>query len=242
MVKIFLLIFVFCFSNLIAQQSKEWIEKLENPEFSSEQLKAENVKEKYIKFDFSTLLIPRHDFLGYIGSNYKRIRIYFTSISKDQEQNDIYNIIGISVVDDNKCDFSGKIKIDQIREYKHMDYGLDNHLINSGMKAQGVLIGKYLFDENPTQSHSGVFEGIMTLFWYLDKFDIVHYDEIDIYSDDYKNNQYIGTWTEYKKQNGKICNWGEYRIPFSDDLDIGTGEFSPNPKYKEQGWADLIYY
>jgi hypothetical protein len=43
---------------------------------------------------------------------------------------------------------------------------------------------------------------------------------------------------EYGNPKLKICNWGEFRIPFSGDLDIGAGEFSPNPKYFSKGWAD----
>ena len=38
----------------------------------------------------------------------------------------------------------------------------------------------------------------------------------------------------------KICNWGDYRIPLCNDLDIGTGEFSPNPKYLKNGWSNYI--
>ena len=35
------------------------------------------------------------------------------------------------------------------------------------------------------------------------------------------------------------CAWGHYRIPNSGDLDIGVGEFSPNPKYLSNGWGNF---
>jgi hypothetical protein len=35
-----------------------------------------------------------------------------------------------------------------------------------------------------------------------------------------------------------MCNWGEFRIPYSDDLDIGVGEFLPNPPYLNYGWEN----
>lgn len=79
----------------------------------------------------------------------------------------------------------------------------------------------------------------MTLWWYLDKNDSIQYDNLENQSDRFKNNQYVGSWTEYGKLSGKVCNWGEYRIPFSGDLDIGAGEFSVNPKYYEVGWTEF---
>ena len=33
-----------------------------------------------------------------------------------------------------------------------------------------------------------------------------------------------------------MCNWGDYRIPDSEGLDIGAGEFSPNPAFFDKGW------
>ena len=110
---------------------------------------------------------------------------------------------------------------------------------NDGIKAQGIAIGRYLFSENPKQSHVGTFEGIMTLWWYIDKDDNIKYYDLNNHSDRYKNNQYIGTWTEYGKSVSKICNWGEHRIPFSGDLDWGAGEFSVNPKFYEKGWEEI---
>ena len=234
-----ILLFVFVY-NLSAQQTKEWLDNLENPEFYLYELQKEDVKSKYVNYDFSTLLTPKRNFLGYIGSKYRRIKIYYSSITKDQNKDDIYNIKGISLVESNKCNFSGAIKIEQIREYKQMHFGVDNYLKDAGFKAQGVLVGSYIFKENPEQNHSGIFEGIITLYWYLDKHDIIHYDQIESHSDSYKNNQYVGTWTEYNKQNIKVCSWGELRIPFSGDLDIGAAYFSPNPKYKDKGWSDLV--
>lgn len=107
---------------------------------------------------------------------------------------------------------------------------------DSGLVKQGILIGRYVLKENPKQNHSGVFKGIMTLWWYLDKTGEIKYDAIEAHSDSYRNNQYVGSWSEYRKSTPKTCNWGEYRIPFSGDLDIGAGEFSANPKYYNKGW------
>ena len=64
------------------------------------------------------------------------------------------------------------------------------------------------------------------------------YDDIGRDSDDYSNNQFLGTWTSFRTNANKRCAWGQYRIPHSGDLDIGAAEFSVNPKYINNGWGD----
>jgi hypothetical protein len=241
--RILILLTIFSFnSQVFAQQTKEWLEMLEKPEYKIDLLQQENVKEKYSKYDFSTLLTPKTKFLGYIDPSFRRIKIYFTAISKNKGDGMVYDIEGISLVGDNRCDFKGGIRIAQIREYKTMHHGVEDEYKHAGLIAQGVLIGEYKFEENSNQSHSGIFEGIMTLNWYMDQHNIIHYDNLELYSDRYRNNQYIGSWTEYGKTAKKVCNWGEYRIPFSGDLDIGAAEFSPNPKYYESGWKNYNFW
>lgn len=223
------------------QQTKEWINNLENPNNEEMVLKKDNLKSKYITYDFSVLLQPKHEVLGYIGDDYRRLKIYFTSISKRKDKQDIYDIKGTSIVGKNKFNFEGEIRVLQIREYNKMHFGCDDEFKGAGFKAQGLLIGEYSLREDAKEKHSGIFEGIMTAFWYVDRFGDLNYDDIEAsYSDVYANNQYIGTWTAYGNKVKKISNWGEYRIPFSGNLDLGAAEFSPNPKYKDQGWAD--YY
>jgi hypothetical protein len=219
-------------------QTEDWTKQLEHPQWKSSELKDENFKSKYINYNFSKLLIPKSDFLGYIGSNYKRIKIYFQSINKIKP--DTYYVKGTSITGGNKCNFEGQILIKQIREYKKMHLGCDDEFKDRGFKAQGLLLGEYKFEENRVQKHSGVFTGIMTFYWFVDKNGNIQYDDIEKdYSDPYNNNQYIGEWREYRSNVIKICNWGEYRIPFSGDLDIGAGEFGVDPKYYKQGWEDF---
>jgi len=241
MKKLLMFIFLVVSMTMTGQQTMDWLGLLNNPKEDIDKLRIENVKADYYKFDFSTLFVPRHEFLGYIGSNYRRIRINFTSIVKRPDTTGTYDIKGISLVGANKCDFTGEISIDQIREYKSMHYGVDDIYKSRGIVRQGLLIGKYEFKENSNLSESGVFSGVMTLFWYLDRHGIIQYDDIEFgCSDRYCNNQYVGTWIKYGSDKNKICNWGELRIPFSGALDIGTGEFSPYPKYIKMGWEDMV--
>jgi len=221
------------------QQTNEWLEKLENPEFVNWELKKENVISDYLKHDFSELLMPEQHVLGYIGANYRRIKVTFSAVEKNTTLPNVYYLSGSTTVSNNKCDFEGTITVEQIREFKQLHYGVDDMYKDHGIKSQGILIGRYLFNENPGQTHVGIFQGVMTLWWYLDKNGRVQYDNLENHSDRFRNNQYVGTWTEYGKLLSKPCNWGEYRIPLSGDLDIGAGEFSVNPKYYGVGWAEF---
>jgi hypothetical protein len=218
-----------------AQESEQWLEMFENPASEEMKLKPENFKSKYSQYDFSTLMVPRSEFLGFIGTDYRRIKMYYSSIVKDESNPERYHVKGASLVKDNKCDFEGTITIKAIREYENLleryDDGDKKEIV-----AQGLFIGDYVFKENPKQKHVGTFEGVMVLRWYIDKYGIVHYDDTQFYADGYSNNQYVGTWTMYNTTKAKPCHWGEYRVPMSGDLDQGAGEFVPNPKYFEKGW------
>jgi hypothetical protein len=239
MTKILALVFTLLSVLAQADQRDKWIQSLESPEWEIFRLKDDNFKSKYIKFDFSALLTPRTDFLGYIEPNFRRLKIKFTTVKKESGPQDQYKVIGYSIVKNNKCDFEGVIKIIQIREYKQMHYGVDDKYKGRGIQSQGILLGEYVFNENEKQKFSGIFEGIMTLFWYVDKKGHIKYDDIQSDSDNYQNNQYVGTWRQHNRENKKVANWGEYRVPFSEDLDIGAGEFGVNPKYYKEGWYDF---
>ncbi len=45
-----------------------------------------------------------------------------------------------------------------------------------------------------------------------------------------------------KKNIHTIFNWGNGRIPDAGDLDVGTGEFFPNEKYKKFRWNNFKKY
>jgi len=234
-----ILLLLFFSTELFAQQKEEWIYMLENPKYPRfSELKPENFLSKYVEYDFSKLLNPKSEILGFIGSEYRRIKVSFNSIRKSKTTPNLYFVTGETTVNKNTCDFEGTIIIEQVREFENMHYGVDEMYIDAGMKAQGLIISRYLLSENPQQKHVGIFDGIMTLWWYLDKNNEIQYDDLNTQSDSYKNNQYIGNWTEYGKSNGRLCNWGESRIPFSGDLDIGAGEFFVNPDYRKNGWED----
>jgi hypothetical protein len=206
---------------------------------NNREVKENNQIEKYNNIDFSNLLMPKQNFLGFIGSDYKRLRIIFKVITKEKNATNKYLVKGLSIVDKNKCDFEGYIILIQAKEYKNTKVWIDTLNKDSTFEARGYLIGKYTFYENKNQKNTGMFKGILKSYWYLDKYDKIHYDDLEGFADNYRNNQFQGVWKSYLNDKEIVCNWGELRIPNCGDLDIGVGEFSPNPKYLNNGWEDL---
>jgi len=229
------------FSALVNSQrvdnSENWLKLLETPQIELYRLKHDNYFKKYKSYNFSRLIKPETEFLGYIGDDYQRIFVKFHSVKKGLSE-DIYQLAGSILVLNNKCDFSGTITIKQIREFENFHFGADQIYRDSGIISQGVLIGNYHLKENKNQSHPGEFKGVMSLQWYINKNGDIIYDRIHLMSsDEYRNNQYVGTWIDYETKEEKTCNWGEYRIPFSGDLDYGSAQFAPRKKYYNKGWG-----
>ena len=207
-----------------------------------ENLNSDNKIQQYLNYDFSVLFsddLSKYD-LGFIGNDFKRIRIKLISIIKSHDDAHIYFVYGKSNVEGNICEFQGTIGIKKIHIYDKMHFGVDDYYKNHGIKAQGILIADYTFYENPRQKHPGCFKGEINSFWYIDSNNKLVYDEIERDSDGWRNNQFFGTWTSFSYSKSEKCNWGHARIPESDDLDIGVAEFYPDIKYWNKGWE--IYY
>lgn len=135
--------------------------------------------------------------------------------------------------------FKGTLKVTNIRKYNVTSGGIDNTYKNKGIIGEYSIFGTYLFSQDSVQAHSGIFKGIFQSDFYLTKDGLIHYDDIEIISDGFSNNEFIGTWTSFDKQINKTCNWSDYRIPNSGDLDGGAGDFSPIGKYLPYGWQNL---
>ncbi|WP_299578777.1 hypothetical protein [Mucilaginibacter sp.] len=209
--------------------------QLQNPDLSGKELKSQ-----LIHYNFSGLFTQTDNSVvyGFIGRDYQRIRIKLINVTKDKVAN-TYKIYGKSMVKDNICDFYGTITISNIRKFKVTSNGVDDVYKNAGIKGQFVIFGDYIFSENKNQKHAGTFKGVVASRFYIDRYNNIKYDDIDSVSDSFTNNQFVGEWTAYKGTLTERCNWGDFRIPDSGDLDIGTGEFSPNEKYLKNGWKNI---
>lgn len=69
----------------------------------------------------------------------------------------------------------------------------------------------------------------------------IFYDDLALgISDSYSNNFFVGTCQDGKTKIKEKCNFGNFRIPYSKGLDIGTGDFGPSKKYFNSGWQTFI--
>lgn len=168
---------------------------------------------------------------GFIGNSYHRLHIKFLSIIKNTNNSLEYFVYGKSMISDNICEFQGVIKVKESFYIKSLEYPNGRN---------GILAGEYSFFENPNSSHSGIFKGRFTTYWYKDKKGDLKYNDLWSVSAMYNNNQFAGIWTEYGKNKKLNANWGDSRIPLSGDLDVGTSEFYPAHKYASKGWLIFI--
>ena len=229
------IIFLFISIGLSAQQDGMFLSNF----LLEDELKKENFLKKYKTTDFSDLWTQTANYRikGMIGLNHQRIRIALISISQNPKVPLEYSVIGKSKVKNNICDFKGTIRIDSVLEVSQMHYGVDDMYKDSSIVAQGVVFATYEFKESPNQNHSGVFNGHLMTKWYINSKGELKYDNIQSMSDGFMYNTYVGTWTPYGSNKSKVCNWADYRIPYSaQDFDIGAAEFSPSEKYYKFGW------
>lgn len=194
---------------------------------------------KYSAYDFSKVWKKTDNSFvyGIIGVNYERIQIKFISIERNEKNKKEYLVSGKSKVKSNVCDFRGKITIVEVNEVKNQKFGVDDEYKDKGIKKQGLLTAIYEFTEDSKQKSSGKFSGRLQSIWYLDKNDLIQYNDIEIDSDNYFNNAFTGIWKSNNSGKEKICNWGDYRVPnVNCDFDIGSGELSISEKYHKNGW------
>jgi hypothetical protein len=197
-----------------------------------------NEWDKYTGYDFSNLWNSTdNEVYGVIGDNYQRIFIKFISIKRNEKNKAEYIVYGKSNVTSNICDFVGTITIIEIHELKKPKFGVDDEYKNNGIKSQGLLVASYKFIENKSQKNTGEFYGKVQTIFYIDKNNLIKYNDIESYRDNYFNNAFVGIWKSNNSGKEKICNWGDYRVPSVNcNFDIGSGELSVSEKYIKNGW------
>ena len=180
----------------------------------------------------------KSNFLGFIGTNYKRLRITFTSIKKSEENKDVYEVEGFStVMNKNKRTFKGTFSL--LSHYKFTEPTFEEPLKNGDI--EGFSTFSYQLTEDEKLSATGVFKGEMLVLWSKEANKKPIYSNIFFYTDGERNYQFFGTWTSYKTKKASIASWGEYRIPCSGDFDEGVGDFIPKPQYWQYGWEEFRY-
>lgn len=192
---------------------------------------------QYARYDFGPLWTESNKNggpYGFIGPKYQRLRVRILSVQRDVANPARYRVTGKTQVFGYVSAFAGTLELQHVREVREPALGLDETV--SPASQEGMALAAYEFRENPAQPKNGIFRGIMQTKWYLNTRGRLCYDSIRNYSDGYCNNQFVGTWTGYKAKQALRCNWGDGRIPNSGSLDVGAGEFIPDPKYHAAGW------
>ena len=169
--------------------------------------------------------------IGYIGDNYQRIRIRFISVIQNFDNPYEYFLYGKTRVENNICEFQGSLQITET--------GLVEDDANANI-LRAYLSGNYVLFEDQSCLHSGIFRGEFITTVYLDEEGTIYYDNLSAEEDNFTNNEFFGDWEGYYPNEVQICNWGDYRIPYSAELDMGSDEFKPSFKYMDNGWAEYL--
>jgi hypothetical protein len=197
------------------------------------------LKEEYKLYNFSPLLLktPSEYIYGIIGDEMQRIQIKWISINKDPENQDKYYVYGKTKVNDNVCDFTGKISVKSVKLYPKEKWDLPEDSKAIPQKI-GILFCEYVLFENVKNEHAGIFKGISATEFYISN-NKLFYNDLNSMSDEMTNNQFVGEWISYTNKISKHCNWGDYRVPNVKNFDCGAGEFCPCDQYINKGWSDL---
>ncbi len=235
MKKILTIILLSICVNLVQAQSDNR-EDFRESTLNSEYADNIDILEKVKGYDFSNnLLFDEYNYdlviRGYIGSNYQRIQVHFISIIKNSDNPTQYLVYGKTKVKNNICDFQGTIDLINARYYKESDIDTVK---------QGFVFAKYKFFEDPKQKYTGFFEGYVKSNWYITDSGILCYDDLSAVADGYSNNEFVGIWNSYNKNEPKVCNWAHGQIPYSRFFDVGAGEFYPDKEYRKYGWDEYM--
>jgi len=211
----------------------------------AQEIKLLDFKPEIYRYDLSGLLIPKQipesykeftikpgEPIGFFGNNYQRIHIKFLSVKKKVIDSRAYSVTGKSMLKENICPFSGEMRIIDAKIYLESDIPEFK---------QGYVVFEYEFQEDVTHGGTGVFKGKATSHFFIDNKDEIYYDAIHLAADGYSNNEFEGVWISNKSGKKYKCNWGEFRIPDSEDLDIGDGGFKVAKKFLDRGWRTYEY-
>ena len=199
--------------------------------FSCEGVTQDNKLDIYL--DFSAIWTSHQELVyGYVGVNYQRFYFLIDSIKIDEKDTLIYDVWGKYRIKDQISNYIGKIHVRENFTMLSKKYQVDEEVLpQNGTQVYSVISEWNL----KTIGTNEQIKGKMTSTFILQNNKVV-FDDIGLgWNDPYRNNQFVGEFNSNKYVRQK-CRWGTCRIPDSDDLDIGSAEFSPDEKYLNYGW------
>lgn len=186
------------------------------------------IRENEYSFDTQSLFCTsEYQQNGILGFDCRRIRVHVSEAEwKMIGYVQCFDLKGKTNTVGNICDFEGRITIDGIYRYK-----------NSDLENEGLMFGHYGLQEDSKQKGSGVFSGTFVCHIIIDnQAKVISLDDRYDVADGYENKNYVGVWKSNNGKTIKKCIWGDYRLPYSFDFDIGDGEMRVNKKYVKNGW------
>lgn len=169
--------------------------------------------------------------IGFRGNDCQRFYIHYDSVC--HKGNGVYEVMGRTRYRDTIRFFSGTLTLDSL--------WLNNEEYLPKYGEFGKLYGHYQYEEDEF-SGGGIMSGKMSID-FAKVNGRYYYDAFMLIADGYDNNQYEGTWSSRNLSRMEKCNWGDFRIPDAEkmDMDIGVAEFSPDAAYLDRGWRIYTY-
>lgn len=219
------ILFTFCF--LILCQSG-FAQKKDTRDFYSE------IK----KLDVTEFILVSNTSIGFLGADYQRFYIHFTSVQKDGKNPFQYLVKGKTKVKENICTFSGIITLKKAVTFK---VDQDDEI------PQDVRAGKFtasvVLQEDKSQYGSGEITGTLTKGFVLKAGKMMD-DNMLYYGDmPYEGNYFDGNWTSYSSGKSKRCMWhnGGGWTAQQDLFRLGDdGDVYINLQYLKNGWENYV--
>ena len=170
--------------------------------------------------------------LGYIGADYQRFYLHYTSVQPVAATPGTYRVAGKTRVKNNVCAFTGTITVVKARRYTAPNAEYPQF-------REGELTCRVALDEDRRQAGSGTLRGTMTTYFYLDQQGQPRYNTLEM-MDGFSNNECVATWTSYATNQSKPCHWGDFRIPQAGKLNTSVSEFAVAQPYVAHGWQTYM--
>ncbi len=171
------------------------------------------------------------DKYGFMGNYFHRMEMDFQYIKKMSPTSNNYFVNGTSKIQAEK-NFTGIIQV-------HESFYIQTPEFQEGNI--GVMVGEYVFYDDVDEEEGGIFQGRFATYFYKDENGEIRYNNLWNISPEFNNNQFAGYWKSYGEDKEIIANWGDNRIPHSEDLDIGKTSFQPSGKYIPNGWEEYDF-
>jgi hypothetical protein len=175
-----------------------------------------------------------HEYDGFASDSMTRVRLRFCSLRRRSPT--VYAAKGFFRYKGQMTSFQGELKLTDVALINPYDEGCEDPYPIEKILVEGIVLADFRF----SLSDSGYLAGTCSGAWWVDSTNHLHANYRGDCSDGFVNNQFAGTYYSSSMRQSMETAWGDFCIPFSRDLDIGVGEFSPNPKYADQGWQSYL--